>query len=82
MFADRLTDGCLVSSTDLVDLFAALEELEGRHGLNTSLLCSFTILVDIYFHEDHIREFLSHRLQLGRNHLAGRAPRREEVDDQ
>ena len=57
-----------------------LHEDEGGHGADVELLGGVFSLVDVDLQEDDVFEGLGHLLDLRGDHLAGTAPRREEVD--
>ena len=70
-----------VGATDHVDLVAALEELEGGHGLDATVLSDLSSLINVNLHEDGVRNLGRELLELGLDHLTRGAPGGGEVDD-
>jgi len=77
---DQLLQLVGVGPHQLRDLGVALHEDEGWHGADVELLCGVLGLVNVDLEEDDVFVGLGHFLDLGRDHLAGAAPRREEID--
>jgi hypothetical protein len=81
VFLNLLLELEMVCTDNRVDLLAVLEEKECRHIADAVLGCYVTDLVDIDLDEVDIVVRLVELDDLGRNHFAGSAPSRVEVDD-
>ena len=78
---DLRLEAVKVGAADHVDLVAALEELEGGHGLDAAVLGDLASLIDVNLHEDGVRDLGRELLELGLDHLTRGAPGGGEVDD-
>jgi len=73
-FCDGGTQGFLVGTLDLLDLLAALVELEGWHGSDAALGGDGVSLVDIDLDEFNGRELFAHLLEDWADESAWSAP--------
>jgi len=80
MFFDSSLDSLGVSTDDFLDLFATLEQQKGGHGTDAVLGRDVVELVDVDLVEVDASILLGHRLNFGRDNLAGPAPGGKEID--
>lgn len=64
----------LIGSHKLVDLFAALVELKGRHGTDLACSSDFLSSIDVDLAEFYVGHLLRHLLKDRTNELARSAP--------
>ena len=81
LLAELLKLGRVGTAKVFLHLLAVLVELEGGHGLDAARLRDVSGLVDIHLAEDDVRVGGGELFEFGLDHVAGGAPRGEEVHD-